>query len=149
MGGDAAHGDWLLFLHADTRLGTGWRAAVAAHAAAAPEFAGCFGLRLDDAAWQARLIERGVELRVRLLGLPYGDQGLLISRRLYDEAGGFRPLALMEDVDLVCRIGRPAAESMHGETSAVAAAGWRGDRRENIACRSTFWGWPARIARRR
>lgn len=105
-GGQAARGDWLLFLHADTRLGAGWREAVAAHAATTPERAGYFDLRLDDAAWQARVIERGVALRVQSLGLPYGDQGLLISRRLYDEVGGFRPLALMEDVDLVRRLGR-------------------------------------------
>jgi hypothetical protein len=45
-----------------------------------------------------------VALRCVLLGLPYGDQGLLISRRLYEEVGGYRPLPLMEDVDLVRRL---------------------------------------------
>ena len=54
----------------------------------------------------------GVALRVRLLGLPYGDQGLLISRRLYEETGGYRPLPLMEDVDLVRRIGGPRLERL-------------------------------------
>ena len=44
--------------------------------------------------------------RCRLLALPYGDQGLLISRRLYDEVGGFAAIPLMEDVDLVRRLGR-------------------------------------------
>ena len=45
-------------------------------------------------------------LRCALFKLPYGDQGLLVNRRLYDRLGGFRSLPLMEDVDLVRRIGR-------------------------------------------
>ena len=54
----------------------------------------------------ASRLEAMVDWRVRRLGLPYGDQGLLISRPLYDEIGGFRPLVLMEDVDIIRRIGR-------------------------------------------
>ncbi len=151
-GGEAASGDWLLFLHADTRLGAGWREAVAAHVAAAPERAGHFDLRLDDSAWQARVIERGVALRVRLLGLPYGDQGLLISRRLYDKVGGFRPLALMEDVDLVRRIGRRLRRL--DATALTSAERWRRDgwlRRSsrNLTCLALYGLGvaPARIER--
>ena len=44
-------------------------------------------------------------VRGSLLKLPYGDQGLLISRNFYDALGGYREMALMEDVDLVRRIG--------------------------------------------
>jgi rSAM/selenodomain-associated transferase 2 len=104
-GADAAEGDWLLFLHADTMLEQGWRAQADAHIASLPEVAACFRFRLDSPAWQARLIEGGVAARVRMLGLPYGDQGLLISRQRYDEAGGYRLLPLFEDVDLVRRLG--------------------------------------------
>ena len=53
-----------------------------------------------------RLLESLVALRCFLFALPYGDQGLLISRRLYGELGGFRPIPLMEDVDLVRRLKR-------------------------------------------
>ena len=53
-----------------------------------------------------RLVEGLVGLRCFLLALPYGDQGLLISRKLYDELGGFRAIPLMEDVDLVGRLKR-------------------------------------------
>jgi rSAM/selenodomain-associated transferase 2 len=102
----AAKGDWLLFLHADTSLATGWRAAAQAHIAAHPGKAAAYRFRLADPAWQARVIERGVAVRARALALPYGDQGLLISRVLYEQLGGYRPLPLMEDVDLVRRIGR-------------------------------------------
>ena len=105
-GGEAAKGDWLLFLHADTLPGHGWRAAVDAHRRTHPGRAACFRFRLADKAWQARAIERAVSARFALFALPYGDQGLLISRPLYERVGGYRALPLMEDVDLVRRIGR-------------------------------------------
>ena len=79
-----------------------------------------FRFRLDDAGWRARVVARGVALRARLLGLPYGDQGLLIHRGLYDALGGYRLLPLMEDVDLVRRIGRVRLAFF--ETEAVTSA---------------------------
>jgi len=107
-GAAAAAGDWLLFLHADCRLEPGWEDAVGAFLAApkAQSRAGYFDLALDDEAPAARRLERIVAWRCRALALPYGDQGLLIARTLYDAVGGFRPLPLMEDVDLVRRLGR-------------------------------------------
>lgn len=107
-GAAAAAGDWLLFLHADCHLGEHWEAAVSGFLAA-PEAigrAGYFDFALDDTAPVARRLERIVAWRCRVLGLPYGDQGLLIARSLYCTAGGFAPLPLMEDVDLVRRLGR-------------------------------------------
>ena len=104
-GADAATGDWLLFLHADTILGDGWARAVQAHMHSSSS-AAVFRFRLDDTRIRARILELLVHWRCRLFALPYGDQGLLISRKLYEETGGFRPLVLMEDVDLVRRIGR-------------------------------------------
>lgn len=141
-GAQEAKGDWLLFVHADTRLGASWRKAVAAHIATAPGCAGYFDLQLDDGAWQARVIERGVAVRERLLGLPYGDQALLISRRLYDDIGGFRPLALMEDVDLVRRLGRGRLRPLDA-TALTSAERWRRDgwfRRSarNLACLALY-----------
>ena len=136
-GGDAAAGDWLLFLHADTRLGPGWSRAIEAHIAAYPDSPACFRFRLDDPAWQARLVEAGVALRVRLLGLPYGDQGLLVPRSLYDAVGGYAPLPLMEDVDLVRRL--PRRPRLLGADAVTSAQRWRRDgwlRRSvrNLAC---------------
>jgi rSAM/selenodomain-associated transferase 2 len=141
-GAEAACGDWLLFLHADTLPGRGWREAVAEHAAAAPGKAACFRFRLSDRAWQARLIERSVAARVRLLALPYGDQGLLVPRALYDEVGGYRPLPLMEDVDLVRRIGRRRLRPL-AVTASTSSARWRRDgwaRRSarNLACLALY-----------
>ncbi|MBA3670039.1 MAG: TIGR04283 family arsenosugar biosynthesis glycosyltransferase [Sphingomonas sp.] len=152
-GAEAARGDWMMFLHADTLLEVGWLQSVATHVRLYPNRAGCFQLKLDDNAWQARLVERAVALRVELLGIPYGDQGLLISRAHYDRVGGYQPLPLMEDVDLVRRIGRSHMRSL-GADALTSAERWRSDgwfRRSarNLAC-MTFYllgGSPERIAR--
>lgn len=152
-GGEAALGDWLLFLHADTQPGPRWRSAVAAHQAAHPDSGGCFAFRLADRAWQARLVERAVAARVRWLGLAYGDQGLLVPRRLYEAVGGYRPLPLMEDVDLVRRIGRRRLRLL-GEAAWTSSERWRRDgwlRRSgrNLACLGLYGAGvaPERIAR--
>ena len=121
-GAIAATGSWLLFLHGDTCLAPGWQVEVNAFIKdpANRERAAVFRFRLDDAGWRARLAVRSVALRARLWGLPYGDQGLLIHRALYDALGGYRLLPLMEDVDLARRIGR--ARLVFFETEAVTSA---------------------------
>ncbi len=65
-------------------------------------------------------------LRSRLPGLPYGDQGLLIASGHYREIGGFKPLCLMEDVDMVRRIGRRNIASLPA-TAITSAARYRRD----------------------
>jgi rSAM/selenodomain-associated transferase 2 len=104
-GAAMAKGDWFLFLHADTVLGEGWAQAVSTHMHGS-EKAAVFRFVLDDDSKKARRLEVIVHWRCKLLALPYGDQGLLISRQLYNKVGGFKPLPLMEDVDMVRRIGR-------------------------------------------
>jgi len=107
-GAKAARGDWLLFIHADTVLSDDWRGEIEQFVAN-PENAvraGVFRLALDDGAAAARRLEAMAAWRARVFGLPYGDQGLLIGREFYHSLGGFRPLPLMEDVDLARRIGR-------------------------------------------
>jgi rSAM/selenodomain-associated transferase 2 len=101
-----AGGDWLLLLHADTRLGAGWAGAASQFMQAGPDRAAYFRFALDSTDKRAARLERMVAWRCRHLALPYGDQGLLISRALLDGIGGIRPLVLMEDVDLVRRLGR-------------------------------------------
>lgn len=110
-GAAKARSDWLLFLHADTVLEAGWEREVGAlmdrvEGGARPQTAAAFRFSLDDVGFKPRMLENLVALRCLFMRLPYGDQGLLISRRLYDQAGGYRALPLMEDVDLVRRLGR-------------------------------------------
>ncbi len=98
----AATHPWLLLLHADTVLSPHWRTALPIDAGKA----GYFRFVLDSPDQRARRLERLVAWRCRTLGLPYGDQGLLIYRDLLQAVGGMTTLPLMEDVDLVRRLGR-------------------------------------------
>lgn len=99
---EAARHPWLLLLHADTVLAPGWRAACHTDASKA----GYFRFVLDSSNPRARRLERLVAWRCRVLALPYGDQGLLIHKDLLASAGGMSAMPLMEDVDLVRRLGR-------------------------------------------
>lgn len=94
----AAQGDWLLVLHADTVLQPGWTAAVRAHLGA-HHSAGWFRLAFDRGGLRGGIVARWANLR-SLAGLPYGDQGLLIPRALYEAVGGYPDQPLMEDVAL-------------------------------------------------
>ena len=154
-GAAAAGGEWLLFLHADTGLAPGWAQAVASVLSdpAMAGRAGFFRLRLDDPAPQARIIERLANWRARRLGLPYGDQGLLIARAFYDGLGGFRPLPLMEDVEFVRRIGRRRLVALDGEAVTSAARyrrdGWWARPLRNLTLLSLYFlGLPPAWLRR-
>jgi rSAM/selenodomain-associated transferase 2 len=149
---EAAAGPWLLLLHADTRLAPGWEQAVRA-AMRDPTRAWHFAFALDDESPAARRLERAVAWRCRSLGLPYGDQGLLIHRDLLRAVGGMRPLPLMEDVDLIRRLGRGRIGAM--PVAAVTSAarfqrdGYLRRSARNLLCLTLWFAGvpPATIAR--
>jgi len=107
-GAEAAKGEWLLFLHPETSLEQGWDAdadSFLQRATLERPLAAVFRFALDDFEARARRKEALVALRSALFGQPSGQQGLLISKRLYQKIGGHRAAA-MEDIDLARRIGR-------------------------------------------
>jgi rSAM/selenodomain-associated transferase 2 len=149
----AARHDWLLLLHADTRLHPDAQAAAQAHMTRHPGHAGYFRFALDSADPRARRLERLVAWRCRVLALPYGDQALLIRRELLHGAGGIRPLPLMEDVDLVRRLGRGRLVALDAAAVTSAAKwhrdGWLRRSARNLLCLGLWFAGvaPRRIAR--
>jgi rSAM/selenodomain-associated transferase 2 len=101
-GAMVARGEWLLFLHADCRLGADARAALlTALAPAAGVHAAVFRFAIDLPPFWRRFIETGQAVREILSGLAYGDQGLLVRRELFQSVGGYPDLPLMEDVAMI------------------------------------------------
>lgn len=150
-GAAAAKGDWLLFLHADTHLAGPWLDGLEA-AMETPGKAGYFPLRFRAAGTAPRVVAGWANLRSRVFVLPYGDQGLFISRRLYDEIGGFPDIPLMEDVALARALkGRVSAMAGEARTSAerYEAHGWarRGGRNLLILARYLAGADPEELAR--
>ncbi|WP_370339306.1 TIGR04283 family arsenosugar biosynthesis glycosyltransferase [Parvularcula marina] len=120
-GAEAARGDWLLFLHADTELSPGWEEEAGRHMAGAfDRKAAVFRLGFAASGFKPRLVALGANLRSRIFRLPYGDQGLLISRRHYERLGGFADFPLFEDLDFVRRILREGGRSAVSLLPAVA-----------------------------
>ncbi len=155
-GAAAAVSRWLLFLHADTVLSGDWRRAAGDFIAHSVDCrrAATFRFGLDDPSPAARRLERRVAWRVRHLGLAYGDQGLLIHRELYGALGGFRAWPLMEDVDLVRRIGRRHLTVLDSVARTSADRwrrdGWRRRSARNLSCLTLYFlgvspRWIARL----
>ena len=105
-GARLAQTHWLLFLHADSELDDAWLMQVKKFIQRHPKKAGYFHMRFKAKGFAPWFCECAVGLRSFFLGLPYGDQGLLISRDHYDRIGGYSPLPLFEDVDIIRKIGR-------------------------------------------
>jgi glycosyltransferase involved in cell wall biosynthesis len=119
-GAHAAKGRWLLFLRAGTVLCGSWEEEAAKFMRTVdfgerPESAAVFRFSLDDGGFRAACRQITMRLRGSLLALPCGEQGLLISRQLYDALGGFRPLTLMEDMDIARRLGRQRIKRLRAD----------------------------------
>ena len=123
----AAQSPWLLILHADTHLSEGWTKAALHHMQHHADMAGWFHLKFRAPGFAPRSVAAGANLRSRLLGLPYGDQGLLISANLLGDVGGIPDLPLMEDVALARRLKsrlRPLGATAETSANRYLQDGW-------------------------
>ena len=99
FGASRAVGDIFFFLHADSLLEHDALHKIELAVAQGVKW-GCLKLRFDDAHWFPRLIAWASNKRVRLCGIAFGDQGIFITRGLFEQLGGFPDLPLMEDYQL-------------------------------------------------
>jgi rSAM/selenodomain-associated transferase 2 len=98
-GAKAATGDVLWFLHADSRVFSGTLEALLG-SLGNKHCWGRFDVRLSGHQWPFRIIERLMNLRSCLTGLATGDQGIFVTRQVFESVGGFEPIPLMEDIRL-------------------------------------------------
>jgi len=109
-GAGAAHGDVLLFLHADTRLPADADRLVCDGLAASGRTWGRFDVRIDGRHPLLPVIAAMMNLRSRVTGIATGDHAIFVDRSAFAAVGGFPDIALMEDIVLsrrLKRLGRP------------------------------------------
>lgn len=105
-GASVARGSILIFLHADTVLPKDAFEDIAAALNLHNYDAGAFDLGIDSGRFMFRVIEKMVSFRSRLLRMPYGDQVIFVKKETFKKLGGFKDIAIMEDVDFIRRLKR-------------------------------------------
>ena len=123
-GAAEAAGEVLLFLHADTRLPKNFEECVLEAVGRSEFCAGAFSLRIDSDAGGLRFIERVANWRSRFLQMPYGDQALFVSRKLFYEIGGYPDYPIMEDFELVRRLKRRGKITILPESVQTSPRRW-------------------------
>ncbi len=106
VGAKAVAGEWLCFLHADVRMPGAARDALESLVRDPNAMAAVWRFALEGNGVWFRLVEFGALVRDRVGGLPYGDQGLLVRRSLFQAVGGFPELPVMEDVAMIRAVRR-------------------------------------------
>ena len=104
IGAMNSKGDWLIFLHADTRLTHDWFEKLNSVLKIKENYIYYFKFKINHKKIIYRLLEILVNFRSKYFKKPYGDQGLIIQRTTYLKNNGFRKIPLMEDLDFLRRL---------------------------------------------
>lgn len=124
-GAAAAKGQLLLFLHADTLPPDGYADMIRLAMDCSATVAGAFRFKTDDSRVAMRLIEWATNFRSAVFQRPYGDQGMFIEKRVFDEMGGFASLPIMEDFEFVRRLRRRGTVVTLSEAAITSARRWQ------------------------
>jgi len=106
IGAKNSKGDWLIFLHADTRLTHNWFRKTNSFLKENKNSIYYFKFKIDHKKIIYRVLEILVNFRSKFFKQPYGDQGLIIHRSIHFKNNGFRNIPLMEDVDFLKRLNK-------------------------------------------
>ena len=104
IGAKNSKGEWLIFLHADTRLTHDWFRKINSIFKGNKNYIYYFKFKVNHKKMIFRVLEILVNLRSKFFKQPYGDQGLIIHKTNYLKNNGFRKIPLMEDVDFLRRL---------------------------------------------
>ncbi len=106
IGAKNSEGEWLIFLHADTRLTHDWFGKVNSILKEDKNYIYYFKFKINHKKIIYRVLEILVNFRSQYFKQPYGDQGLIIHRTTYFENNGFKKIPLMEDIDFLMRLNK-------------------------------------------
>ena len=104
IGAKNSKGNWLIFLHADTRLTHDWFRKINSALKGDKNLIYYFKFKINHKKTIYRILEILVNFRSQYFKQPYGDQGLIIHRSIYNKSNGFRKIPLMEDLDFLRRL---------------------------------------------
>jgi len=124
LGAKSATGGILLFLHCDTILPHNFPDIISSFTNKKNFIAGAFLLKIDSNKTIFRLLEILIKMRSHLCKLPYGDQGIFLKKKTFEEIGGFADLAIMEDFELVKRLNKQGKIYIMSEAVTTSARRW-------------------------
>lgn len=124
-GAAIAGGRLLLFIHADTLPPKGYDDMIRLALERPTTVAGAFRFKTDGPGAAMRLIEWMTNFRSAVLRWPYGDQGLFMEKRVFNELGGFPLMPIMEDFELVRRLRRRGTVVTLSQAAITSSRRWR------------------------
>jgi len=123
-GAAAATGKVLLFLHSDTQLPEKFEEPILRMVNQNGIAAGAFQLQIESEIKGLRVIEQVANWRSRLLQAPYGDQGIFVTKALFDQIGGFPDIPIMEDFELIRRLKKKGKIGILAESVKTSPRRW-------------------------